>query len=78
VWLWVGNELKRIDVRTGITDGTWTELVDAGGLQQGADVVTSVRTGLEPANRPGQQGPGASQNPLMGPQRGPGGGGRGR
>jgi hypothetical protein len=78
VWLWVNKELKRVDVRTGISDGTWTELVDDGGLQQGTELVTNVRTGLEPAQRPGQQGPGASQNPLMGPQRGGPGGGRGR
>jgi HlyD family secretion protein len=76
VWLWVNKELKRVDVRTGISDGTWTELVDDGGLQQGTELVTNVRTGLEPQQRPGQQNPGASQNPLMGPQRG--GPGRGR
>jgi hypothetical protein len=39
--------------------------------------VSNVTTGLEPAQRPGQAGAGAGQNPLM-PQRGMPGGGRGR
>jgi hypothetical protein len=60
-------------VRLGVTDGTYSELLD-GDLQEGQEIVTSFVTGLEPANRPNQQG-GPTQNPLMGPQRG---GGRGR
>ena len=86
VWLWTAKQLKAINVRTGISDGTWTEILDgadASQLQPGTEVVTNVVTGLEAQARPGQQNPGAS--PLM-PQRGNqqrgggpgGGGGRGR
>jgi HlyD family secretion protein len=82
--LWLFSEskqLRSVNVRTGITDGTWTEILDGGEaseLQEGTLVVTNIVTGLEPQQRPGQQNPGS--NPLM-PQRGgrgPGGGGRGR
>jgi HlyD family secretion protein len=86
VWLWTAKQLKAVNVRTGITDGTWTEILEGGEasqLQPGTEVVTNVVTGLETQARPGQQNPGS--NPLMGPQRGnqqrggaPGGGGRGR
>jgi hypothetical protein len=81
-WLWVNKQLKSVSLRLGVSDGTYTEVLDAGGLDVGSDVVISLLTGLEPkTTTPGQTG-GASQNPLMGPQRGgpggPGGGGRGR
>jgi hypothetical protein len=83
VWLYINKQLKSVSIRTGITDGTWTEVLetsDTALLQPGTEVVTNVVTGLETQQRPGQQGPG--NNPLM-PQRGqPGrgnpGGGRGR
>jgi hypothetical protein len=76
--MWAGNDLKRIEIRTGISDGTWTELLEGSGLQQGTELVTNVATGLEPAARPGQN-PGGGQNPLMPQNRGGGpGGGRGR
>ena len=87
LWLYINKQLKSVRVRTGITDGTWTEIIDTpetAQLQANTEVVTNIVTGLEPANRPGQQG--AGSNPLM-PQRGqpggrgpggPGGGGRGR
>ena len=78
IWLHENNQLRSVNVRTGISDGTWTEIVsngDAGELQPGTEVVTNLVTGVEPAARPGQQGAGSS--PLMGPQRG-GRGGRGR
>ena len=87
VWLFTNKQLKPIRVRTGVSDGTFSELLD-GELQEGQEVVVNLTTGLEQQQRPGQQG---SQNPLMGPQRGgnnnqrggpggggPGGGGRGR
>ena len=83
LWLFVDKKLKSINVRTGISDGTWTEILDgsdASQLQPDTVVVTNVVTGMEPAARPGQQNPGGS--PLMCPQRGggpgQGGGGRGR
>ncbi len=83
--LWLVSETKQlraVNVRTGITDGAWIEILeggDASELQPGVEVVTNVVTGLEQAQRPGQQG--AGSNPLMPQQgrgRGPGGGGRGR
>ena len=80
VWLLVNKQLKLVNVRTGISDGTWTEIIeggDASQLQPETHVVTNVVTGLEPAARPGQQNPGGS--PLMPQGRGgQGGGGRGR
>lgn len=74
VWLWVNNELKRVDIRTGVSDGTWTELIDGSGLESGTELVTNIRTGLEATPGAGQGNAGG--NPLMGPQRG--GRGRGR
>jgi HlyD family secretion protein len=84
LWLFANKQLRSVNVRTGITDGTWTEVIegaDASELQPGTEVVTNIVTGLETQPRPGQQGP--ANSPLM-PQRGnqrgggPGGGGRGR
>ena len=80
VWLYINKQLKPVSLRTGISDGTWTEVLDPNELQPNTDVVTNVVTGLETQQRPGQQNP--TSNPLMGPQRGGpggfGGGGRGR
>jgi len=75
VWLYINKQLKPVNLRLGISDGTWTEVLDGNELQPGTDVVTNVTTGLETQQRPGNQNPG-SGNPLMGPQRG--GPGRGR
>ena len=75
------KNLKLVDLRLGISDGTFTEVVNADALQPGTEVVTAVIT-PEMASRPaGQQQPGNANNPLM-PQRGrgpggPGGGGGG-
>ena len=70
-WLFIDRQLKPVNLRLGVTDGTNTELL-GGELQQGAEVVTGV-TGLGTTRTTGgQQGSG---NPLM-PQRG--GPGRGR
>ncbi|HTL43215.1 MAG TPA: efflux RND transporter periplasmic adaptor subunit [Vicinamibacterales bacterium] len=75
VWLDINKQLKPVNLRLGISDGTWTEVLDGNELQPGTEVVTNVATGLETQQRPGNQSPGAG-NPLMGPQRG--GPGRGR
>jgi HlyD family secretion protein len=78
-WVFMGKELKPVNLRLGISDGTNTELL-SGEMQQGMEVVTSV-SGLGTTRAlPGQ---GGSGNPLMpGGGRGPGGfggpGGRGR
>jgi HlyD family secretion protein len=72
-WVYMNHELKPVNMRLGITDGTNTELISTE-LQQGMEVVTGV-TGLG-SNRAlpqfGNQG-----NPLMPGGRGPGGGGFG-
>ena len=76
-WVFMDHQLKPVNLRLGITDGTNTELL-SGELQQNMEVVTSV-TGLG-ATRTQPQG-GANGNPLMPGGRGPGqggfGGGRG-
>ena len=76
VWLFMQAErqLKPVNLRLGISDGTNTELL-SGELAQNQEVVTGV-TGLSPTRTTG--GPGAG-NPLMPQGRGgPPGGGRGR
>jgi HlyD family secretion protein len=71
-WLYVDHQLKPVNLRLGISDGTNTELLGPE-LQQGMEVVTGV-TGLGATRSTGaQQGTG---NPLM-PQRGGPGGFRG-
>jgi HlyD family secretion protein len=82
VWVFMNKELKPVNLRLGITDGTNTELL-SGELQSGMEVVTGVLTGG--STRPGQ--PAGAGNPLL-PQGGRGrdgfggfpggGGGRGR
>ena len=80
VWLFVDHQLKPVSVRLGITDGTFTELVN-GDLQEGTEVVTGV-TGAGSSRTAAA----ATGNPLLGQQQrgnfgGPGGfggGGRGR
>ena len=74
-WLYENKQLKSVNLRLGVSDGTYSELLE-GDLKEGQEVVVNMVTGLEPVARPGQQGTG---NPLMGPQRGgPGGGGGNR
>lgn len=73
-WLYENKQLKSVALRLGVTDGTYSEVLD-GELKEGQEVVVNMVTGLEPVTRPGQP---AAGNPLMGPQRGgPGGGGGG-
>jgi HlyD family secretion protein len=81
-WLYVDKKLKPVRLRTGISDGTWTEVLNESELPPNTELVISMTTGLETRTTPGQ---GGGQNPLMGPQRGggdrgrgPGGGGGGR
>jgi HlyD family secretion protein len=72
-WLYVNNQLKMVRLRLGITDGTYTEIINEEELQPNMEVVTMMTTGLEQRTTPGQ---GGGQNPLMGPQRGGPGGNR--
>ena len=58
-------QLKSIAVRTGVTDGQFTEVVE-GELTEGQEVVTGVILSTARAQVPGTTG----GNPLMGPQRG--------
>jgi hypothetical protein len=76
VWLHVDKQLKPVRVRTGLSDGTYSELI-SGELTENQEVVVNMATGLEPRPTTGQGQ--QTGNPLMGPQRGgPGGGGPGR
>jgi hypothetical protein len=76
-WLFMNRQLKPVDMRLGISDGTNTELLSPD-LQEDAQLATGV-TGLGATRTLPTQG--GSGNPLM-PGRGPGGfggqGGRGR
>jgi HlyD family secretion protein len=65
VWVYAVDEarksksLKAVAVQTGLSDGTWAELLEAPGLDEQVTVVTAVDTGLgSAAGRPGF-------NPLM-------------
>ena len=78
-WQYENKQLKVLRLRLGVSDGTFTEIVNATEVPENAEVVTSMTTGLEQrATTPNQQ-----NNPLMGPPRGgpggrgPGGGGAG-
>ncbi|HZT76541.1 MAG TPA: efflux RND transporter periplasmic adaptor subunit [Vicinamibacterales bacterium] len=76
VWTFGDHQLKAANVRLGITDGTFTELI-SGDLTDGAEVVTGV-SGLGSTRTTAAGGGG---NPLMPQQRGGGpgfGGGPGR
>jgi len=72
VWLFVAKQLKPVNVRLGITDGTNTELLGEE-LQQNQEIVTGV-TGIGSVR--GTGGAGGGGNPLLPAQRG--GPGRGR
>jgi hypothetical protein len=79
-WLYVDKQLKPVNLRTGITDGTNTEVV-SGDLQIGTEAVTGIvlptaaRAGAAAGN-PFQQGGGNRGGNFGGGF--PGGGGRGR
>jgi HlyD family secretion protein len=79
-WLYINKQLKPVELRLGISDGTFTEVITPDALQPGQEVVTAVVT-PEMASRPANQNNNNANNPLM-PQRGrgpggPGGGGGG-
>jgi len=80
VWTWdeAKKELKQINIRVGVTDGTFSELV-SGELQVGQQIVTNVILPRAATTAPGQNPlfgnqPGRGQFPGGGPG-GPGGGG---
>jgi HlyD family secretion protein len=72
-WLFMEHQMKAVNLRLGITDGTNTEII-SGELQPNMEVVTGV-TGLGNTRNIGGQG--GNGNPLMPGGRGPGGGGFG-
>jgi HlyD family secretion protein len=78
-WQYENKQLKPIRLRLGVSDGTFTEILNESEVPANAEVVTNMTTGLEQRTSPQNQG----NNPLMGPQRGqpgrggPGGGGGG-
>ena len=84
-WLYINKQLKPVDLRLGISDGTYTEVLnEPGELQPNTEVVTSVIT-PEMASRPANQQQNNQTNNPFNPQRGrpggpggPGGGGGGR
>ena len=77
MWLYIDKQLKPVSLRTGITDGTNTE-VTSGELQPGAEAVTGV---ILPNQNRTNAAAAANGNPFQqGGNRGfqGGGGGRGR
>ena len=74
-WQYENKQLKMLRLRLGVTDQTFTEVLNEADVPQGAEVVINMTTGLEQRTQPGQN---PQNNPLMGPQRGgPGGRGQG-
>ena len=71
VWTFTDKQLKPVDVRLGITDGTFTELLDGESLSVDTQLVTGM-TGLETR---GSATPAGAGNPFQ--QGGRGRGGRG-
>ena len=65
VWLFDGVALQLVQVRLGITDGSFSELLH-GGIASGAELVTGVTIGDEGPGWPA--GGGAARSPLI-PQR---------
>ncbi|MFM8535572.1 MAG: efflux RND transporter periplasmic adaptor subunit [Acidimicrobiia bacterium] len=75
-WLSINGQLKAVNLRLGVSDGTYTEVISAQELPETAEVVTGV-TGLAPTRALPQQQQG---NPFAPGRGGPGalgGGGRG-
>jgi hypothetical protein len=72
-WQYENKQLKPLRLRLGVSDGSFTEVLNESEIPANAEVVTSMTTGLEQRS-PTQQN--QQNNPLMGPQRG-GPGGRG-
>jgi HlyD family secretion protein len=65
VWQAEHDAMKGVPIRTGLSDGVWTEVLDAP-FAEGARVVTRVTTGDGSTAQPPQAG--AVNNPLMGAQ----------
>jgi hypothetical protein len=72
-WLYVDKQLKMVNLRLGITDGTNSEVLNDTALTEGQEVVINVIT----PDMMSKAGNSSANNPLM-PQRGRGGPGGGR
>jgi HlyD family secretion protein len=74
-WLYINKQLKSVSLRLGISDGTFTEVLNDSELLPETDVVTSIITPVM-ASKPATAVAPNAGNPLL-PQRGGGrGGGR--
>jgi HlyD family secretion protein len=74
-WQYINKQLKSITLRLGISDGTWTEVLNDTELPNDVEVVTAIITPAMASKTP-TAAPGAG-NPLMPAQRGRGPGGPG-
>jgi HlyD family secretion protein len=75
-WLYINKQLKPVNLRLGISDGTYTEILNANEIQPRTEVVTNVVTGADTTTpRPGGN---ATSNPLLQQPGRPGGGRSGR
>jgi HlyD family secretion protein len=82
-WLYENKQLKSVNLRLGVSDGTFTEVLGDSELKEDTDVVTSIITPAMASATTNPNNP--NGNPLMPAQRGrgpgqggPGGGGGGR
>jgi hypothetical protein len=81
-WLWENKQLKQVRLRLGVSDSTFTEIIESTPeVHESNEVVTNIIL-EQTATTPGANN---ANNPLLGPQRGrggpgggPGGGGGGR
>lgn len=71
-WLFINKQLKAVNLRLGISDGTVTEVLNDAELPADTDVVTTIVT---PAMTAGTASPTNANNPLLPAQRGRGPGG---
>ena len=72
-WLYINKQLKPVSLRLGITDGTFTEVLNDSELPADIDVVTSIITPAMASNTTNPNN--ANGNPLMPSNRGRGPGG---
>lgn len=61
VWTYVNGQGAPVQVKLGVSDGAWTEILDAP-FGEGTPLITRVTTGNEPAAAPTSR----NSNPLMG------------
>jgi hypothetical protein len=76
-WLFINKQLKPVNLRLGISDGTFTEVLNDTELPPESELVTSIITPAMASAKPGTSPNNANGNPLMPAQRGRGPGGPG-